>query len=193
MAFSGRYAKGVDQTDAVALLLRLTLGLMLVAHGANHLWGGGRIPGAARWFESMGLRHGTFQAWMSALTEIAAGTGLALGILTPLSAAACVGLMLVAGIVAHRQNGFFVFKEGYEYVLVVALVALAIAALGPGSASVDAALGIDDDLDGWTGALVAAAVGVVGGALLLVTSWRPSRPAAATPPAETQPAQASST
>lgn len=181
----------MDQTDAVALLLRLTIGLMLVAHGANHIWGGGRIPGAARWFESMGLRHGTFQAWMSALTEIGAGLGLALGILTPLSAAACVGLMLVAGVVAHRQNGFFVFKEGYEYVLVVALVAIAIAALGPGSASVDAGLGIDGDLDGWTGALIAAAVGGIGGAMLLVTSWRPPRPDAAPAAPDNQPTPAS--
>lgn len=178
----------MDQTDAVALLLRLTVGLVLIAHGANHLWGGGRIPGAARWFESMGLRHGTVQAWMSALTELGAGFGLVLGILTPLSAAACVGLMLVAGIVAHRQNGFFVFKEGYEYVLVLALVAIGIAALGPGSPSVDAALGIDDDLDGWTGALIASVVGVVGGVLLLVTSWRPPRTASAA--ADDQPASA---
>lgn len=169
----------MDQIDAVALFLRLTVGLVLVAHGLNHVFGGGRIPGAARWFESMGLRHGTLQAWLSALTEVGAGVGLALGLLTPLSAAACVGLMLVAGVVAHRQNGFFVFKEGYEYVLVLALVAVAIAALGPGSASVDAALGLDD-LDGWVGAGTALGVGVVGGALLLATSWRPVRPAATT-------------
>ncbi len=169
----------MDQTDTALLLLRLTVGLVLVAHGANHIWGGGGIPGAGRWFESMGLRHGLFQAWMSALTELAAGIGLAAGILTPLAAAACVGLMLVAGIVAHRQNGFFVFKEGYEYVLVLALLAVGIAILGPGSASVDAAFGIDDDLDGAVGALISVLVGVAGGVALLVTSWRPPRPAPA--------------
>lgn len=163
----------MDHTDAALLVLRTVLGVVLVAHGANHLWGGGRIPGAARWFESLGLRHALLQAWLSALVELAAGAGLALGLLTPLVAAACVGLMLVAGVIAHRPNGFFIFREGYEYVLVLALGAVVVSVAGPGSASLNAVLGID--LAGWAGAAVSILLGGLGSALLLATSWRPVR------------------
>jgi putative oxidoreductase len=177
----------VDHLDAALLALRLVVGLTLVAHGWNHLFGGGRIPGAARWFESLGLRPGVVHAWMSTFTEIAAGIGIAAGFLTPIACGAGIGLMVVAGIVAHRPNGFFVFKEGYEYVLMIAVLCVALAVAGPGAASVDDALGIV--LDGWTAGAVAAAMGLGGALLLLVTSWRPNRAVAAEPaPAEPAPA-----
>jgi putative oxidoreductase len=172
----------VEHLDAALLAIRLVVGLTLVAHGWNHLFGGGRIPGAARWFESLGLRPGVVHAWMSTGTEISAGIGIAAGILTPVACGAGVGLMVVAGVVAHRPNGFFIFKEGYEYVLMIAVLCVAIAVAGPGSASVDDALGIV--VDGWTGGLVAAAMGLGGAVLLLVTSWRPNRVAADPAPAE---------
>lgn len=163
----------MDAVDAGLLLIRLVLGITMLTHGLNHLLGGGRLPGAAGWFESLGLRPGMLHAWFSTLTEMAAGVGLLLGFLTPLAAAATVGLMAVAGIVAHRPNGFFIFKEGYEYVLMIAVLAVALAAMGPGSASVDDAL--DIVVDGWTGALIALGLGLAGAVALLVTSWRPSR------------------
>ena len=169
----------MDHLDAALLAIRLVVGLTLVAHGWNHLFGGGRIPGAARWFESLGLRPGVVHAWMSTFTEISAGIGIAAGILTPVACGAGVGLMVVAGVVAHRPNGFFIFKEGYEYVLMIAVLSVAIAVAGPGSASVDDALGLA--LDGWTGGVIAAGMGLGGAFLLLVTSWRPNRVAAADP------------
>lgn len=165
--------------DTALLALRLVVGLTLVAHGWNHLYGGGRIPGAARWFESLGLRPGVVHAWMSTFTELAAGVGIAAGFLTPVACGAAVGLMVVAGVVAHRPNGFFIFREGYEYVLMIAVVAVAIAVAGPGSASVDDAAGIV--FDGAPAGLLAAAMGILGAALLLVTSWRPPQKAAPAP------------
>lgn len=169
----------MDHLDAALLAVRLVVGLTLVAHGWNHLFGGGRIPGAARWFESLGLRPGVVHAWMSTVTEISAGIGIAAGILTPVACGAGVGLMVVAGVVAHRPNGFFIFKEGYEYVLMIAVLCVAIAVAGPGSASVDDALGVV--VDGWAAGLVAAAMGLGGAFLLLVTSWRPNRVAGPDP------------
>ena len=50
--------------------------------------------------------------------------------------------MLVAGLLAHRVNGFFVFREGCEYVLVLGVVSLALGMLGPGWLSLDHAAGI---------------------------------------------------
>jgi putative oxidoreductase len=157
------------------LIIRLVVGLTLVAHGWNHLFGGGRIEGAARWYGSMGLKPPVIQAWMSVIFEFAAGVGLAIGFLTPLAAAAGVGLMVVAGVVAHRPNGFFVFKEGYEYVLMIAVLALAIALLGPGKWSLDHAFGFWKHTifqGGWA-FLIALVLGLGGAIALLVTSWTP--------------------
>ncbi|CAJ59379.1 MULTISPECIES: DoxX family protein [Frankia] len=161
--------------DTAALVLRVIVGLTLVAHGYNHVWGPGGIKGTAGWFQSMGLRPGIVHAWTSGLVELAAGFGLVFGFLTPFSAGGIIGTMVVAGITAHRTNGFFIFKpgQGYEYVLMIAAVCAAIGILGPGKASLDHAIGIE--LDGWAGGLIAILLGVGGAALLLVTAWRPER------------------
>jgi len=158
--------------DVIALLLvRVVVGITMIAHGYNHWLGGGRIEGTARWFGSLGLRHGRLQAWMSVITEIGAGLLIIAGLLTPLACAAVISVMLVAGLLAHRKNGFFVFKDGYEYVLVLGTACLALALLGPGDWSVDEAAGIA--VDGWAGGAVALGVAVVATAGLLATFWRP--------------------
>ncbi|MFB4309737.1 DoxX family protein [Actinomadura sp. GTD37] len=161
----------MDAEVAALLLVRVVVGITMIAHGLNHWRGGGRIDGTARWFSGLGLRQGRLQAWMSVVTEIGAGALLIVGLLTPLACAAVISVMLVAGILAHRPNGFFVFKEGYEYVLVLAVVSLALALLGPGEWSVDDAAGIV--LDGWAGGAVALGVAVAATAGLLATFWRP--------------------
>ncbi|MBW8482687.1 DoxX family protein [Actinomadura parmotrematis] len=160
-----------DAGDVALLLVRVVVGVTMAAHGYNHWRGGGRIAGTAGWFEGLGLRHGTLQAWTSVVTEIGAGLLLSVGLLTPLACAAIVSVMLVAGLLAHRPNGFFVFKEGYEYVLVLSVVCVAVAMLGPGGLSVDDAAGIV--VDGWAGGAVAAGVAVVATAGLLAAFWRP--------------------
>src|ERR1700738_1388796 len=123
--------------DTGLLILRLCLGLTLAAHGFNKFFGGGRIPGTARWFESIGMKYGTFQAVVAATTAIRAGLGLAAGLLTPIPAAGFVALMLVAAWTVHRHNGFFIVKEGWEYNLVLALSAVAVATIGPGQYRLD--------------------------------------------------------
>ena len=107
--------------------------------------------------------------------EGVSGIGLAVGFLTPFAAAAAVGLMVVAGGVAHRPNGFFVFKEGYEYVLMIAVIAVAIAILGPGKYSFDHAFGFDTHYPfyGIWGFVVSVVLGLGGAIALLVTSWKP--------------------
>jgi putative oxidoreductase len=166
------------------LLIRVVVGVTMIVHGYNHWRGGGKIAGTGRWFAGLGLKYGVLQAWMSVVTEIGAGFLLVLGFLTPLAAAAIISVMLVAGLLAHRKNGFFVFKEGYEYVLLIAVVCLVLGALGPGHFSVDYAAGTQ--VSGWAGAGIALGVGVAGVAGLLATFYRPSanQPAATTEPAE---------
>ncbi|RSN63942.1 MULTISPECIES: DoxX family protein [Actinomadura] len=170
----------MPEAEAAALLaVRLVVGATMIVHGYNHWRGGGRIAGTAGWFSGLGLRRGTLQAWLSVLTEIGAGALLILGLLTPLACAAIVSVMLVAGLLAHRSNGFFVFKDGYEYVLVLAVVCVALAALGPGTVSVDAAA--DIEVTGWAGGGIALGVGVAATAGLLAAFWRPEREPAAQP------------
>ncbi|SVA11600.1 uncharacterized protein METZ01_LOCUS64454, partial [marine metagenome] len=74
----------------------------------------------------------------------------------------------------HRSNGFFILKEGWEYVFILAVAALVVATLGPGEWSLDGALGITDDLSGWSGFWLALIVGVGGAILQLAVFWRPS-------------------
>ena len=162
----------MSDADVAVLLVRLVVGITMIAHGVNHWIGGGKIEGTARWFGGLGLRHARLQAWMSVVTEIGAGALLVVGLLTPLACAAVISVMVVAGLLAHRANGFFVFKDGYEYVLVLAVVSLALAILGPGTASVDDAAGIV--VDGWAGGGIALGVAVVATAGLLATFYRPA-------------------
>jgi putative oxidoreductase len=170
--------------DLAAVFLRAALGITMLAHGYNHAFGGGRLPGTARWFESIGIRPGRVHALFATLTELGVAPLLFLGLLTPLAAAGCLGVMLVALVANHLKNGYFIFRpgEGYEYVLFIALASLALAALGGGGWSLDrvvadASSDVGGWLHGWHGLVVAAAAGGGGAALLLATCWRPGRTA----------------
>jgi putative oxidoreductase len=178
----------VTWSDVGLLLIRLVLGGTLIMHGWNHWRGAGKIAGTASWFEGLGLRPGVVHAWASVVTELGAGMLLILGLLAPLGCAGAIGPMAVAGVIAHRRNGFFVFRDGYEYVLMISLVAVALAALGPGKISLDHAAGIK--FAGTAGVLTALIAGLGGAAALLATSWRPAstRPTAAPTQSAAEPA-----
>ena len=92
-----------------------------------------------------------------------------------LAAGGIIALMVVAGMAAHRKNGFFIFRpgEGWEYVMVLGLVAFGVATIGAGEWSLDHALGLD--VESWWGAVIAGVLGVGGGLAFLTTFWRPSR------------------
>jgi putative oxidoreductase len=164
--------------DAALLILRLACGLMIMAHGYNHIFGGGKIAGTGRWFASMGMKPGILHAWLASVTELGAGLLLLGGLLTPLACAGLLAVMVVAWVTAHRTNGFFIFKpgQGWEYVAFVSFVALALGTLGAGHWSLDSAIGISA-FDGWKGFVVAAAAGYGGAAGLLAGFWRPEKPA----------------
>lgn len=172
----------MEAADFGLLLLRVTVGLTVMAHGYNKLFGGGRLPGTARWFESMGLRNGWLQARLACTTELGAGLLFALGLLTPLAAAGLIGLMVVTILVDHRFNGFFVFRkgEGVEYVTVLAVAAASVAATGPGQASLDHAFGWNER-NGWTSLAIAVGVGVGAAVLQVALFWRNPRKIASAP------------
>jgi putative oxidoreductase len=159
--------------DAAALLLRLTIGPMLFAHGYNKVFGKGGLKGTTGWFDSLGLKPAHVHARMAAATELGSGTLITLGAASPLPAAAAIGLMTTAARTDHRGKGFFVFKGGWEYTGVVAAVCAVMAALGPGRFSVDGARGRPRTGLRW--ALFAVLFGVASSLGLLAVSYRPEK------------------
>lgn len=156
------------------LLLRLALGPMLVLHGWNKVFGAGGLAGTEGWFASLGLRPAWLHARIAPVNEIGAGILMTLGLLNGLAAMAFVGLMLVATFTDHRGKGYFVFKGGWEYTVLVAMIAVAVAALGPGEWSLDHALGLD--LAGLAWAAAALLGGAAAAAALMLASYRPAKP-----------------
>jgi putative oxidoreductase len=165
----------LDAVNLALLAFRCAIGAVMLAHGINHIYGGGKIEGTGRWFESLGMRPGIVHAWLASLTEVVGGVLLILGLLTPLGGAAVVGVMVVAWITNHRGNGFFIFRpgEGWEYVMTLTFAGLALAVIGPGEWSLDHAFDLTDDLVGVTGLLAAVVLGGGGAAALLALAWRP--------------------
>ncbi|MFZ2177731.1 MAG: DoxX family protein [Rhodococcus sp. (in: high G+C Gram-positive bacteria)] len=160
--------------DLGLLIVRMVCGFTMAAHGLNKFYGGGRIPGTARWFDSIGMKPGMLHARLAASTELVAGICLVLGLLTPVAGAAFVTVMFVAAYTVHKS--FFVTSNGWEYNLVLAAVGVAIATTGPGSWSVDEALGLTDVGNGWWRLLLALGGGLAMSALHLAVFYRPAVP-----------------
>jgi putative oxidoreductase len=163
------------------LILRVVVGALLVGHGTQKLFGwfgghGPRVTGA--FFELLGYRPGVLFAVMAGLTEAGGGMMLAVGFLTPLAGAAVVGVMLNAAS-SLRGRGPWVINGGWEYTVVLATVGASIALTGPGSVSVDHALGL-----AWstTWGIGAVAIGVIAAIATLVQR----QPMLAQPGATTQ-------
>src|SRR5690606_20505679 len=100
-AVRSRTVDVMSDADAINLalfVLRVGAGAVMLAHGYNHIFGGGKIEGTGRWFESLGMKPGIVHAWFASITEVVGGAMLVLGLLTPLGGAAIIGVMLVAGI-----------------------------------------------------------------------------------------------
>src|SRR3954468_1303821 len=115
--------------ELALLVLRLVIGLTFVAHAAVKLfsvWGGGGIQGTADAFDQIGLRPSKLHAWLAALSELGGGVLIAVGLVTPVAAAALIAVMTAAVLTVHLRNGFFATSNGYEYNLVLAVAAFAL-------------------------------------------------------------------
>lgn len=126
------------------LLLRAAVGSAFIGHGTHKLfgWFGGRgLKGTADVFESMGLKPGIVQASAAGAAETFGGAGILLGYRTPLASASIISVMLTAINRVHLKNGPWATNGGYEYNVVLAAAAAALAESGPGSLSLDALRG----------------------------------------------------
>ena len=164
----------MEQIDWALLVLRVGTGLVILAHGINHARGRRRTTA---WFASIGFRHPGLQWLASTASEISIGVLLVLGLLSGPAAAGLVAVMLVAFWSVHRKNGFFIFRpgEGWEYVATLAMNGAVLAVAGPGVASLDHAIGIDETLSGGVGALLIAGAALASG-LQLAVFYKPSPP-----------------
>ncbi|MFK0157760.1 DoxX family protein [Streptomyces sp. NPDC090499] len=150
------------------LLIRLTFGLLLAGHGAQKLFGVFGGPGLAatgRSFDALGYHPGKVFAVIGALSEICGGLGLAVGLLTPLAAAAVIGVMINAMVTVSGAHGLWIQNGGVEYSVSVCVVALALTAIGPGRFSLDRFFPWRSG--GWLPAAVALGVGGIGAAIAL--------------------------
>jgi putative oxidoreductase len=158
----------VISTDLALALVRVVVGLVIAAHGAQKVlgvWGG---PGLAGWTQGvtrMGMRPPVFWAWVSAFSELAGGIAFALGFLLPVVAAALTIQMGVAIARAHWGKGFWNTKGGIEFPFTLGAIAAINGVSDPGAYSLDRALGLPA-----MGAGVYAVLLVVGTVAYLVSS-----------------------
>jgi putative oxidoreductase len=135
------------RSDVASLLLRVMIGVVFIAHGAQKLFGafgGGGLAATAEAMAGYGLEPGMFFAVLGGLSESGGGLLLLVGLLTPLAGLIIIGDMVVAIVVSSGQNGFIALgRLGYEYNLVLITIALALVIAGPGRLSLDHQLGLD--------------------------------------------------
>ena len=147
------------------LVLRLVVGALFIGHGTQKLFGwfgGYGVEGTGGFMESLGYRPGKRYAVLGGVAEAGGGLLLFLGLLTPLAAAAIIGMMINAIFAVHVEKGAWNQDGGYEFPLVLAVAAGAIALGDGGTASVDKLFGLNlGGLIGWLGILLGIIVGVI--------------------------------
>ena len=127
--------------DLGLLIVRLIIGGLFLAHGAQKLFGwfgGAGLSGTAGWLESVDVKPGFFMAMMVGLIELIGGLMLAIGLFAPLAAALLAITMLCAIVKVHWRNGLWNTDNGYEYNIVLIAILAAIVLTGPGELAVDA-------------------------------------------------------
>jgi putative oxidoreductase len=125
------------------LALRLPLGIIFAAHGAQKLFGwfgGYGLEGTGQWMASIGLEPGVLMAALSGSAEFFGGVALILGLLTRPAALVLAVTMLVAIFSVHISNGLFMSNDGYEFGLALLAGTVSLLISGGGRASVDAVI-----------------------------------------------------
>ena len=164
----------MTEVDLALFLLRVWIGVVMLAHGIKHLQGREKTT---NWLASIGYRKAPMQWFAMSATEIGVGVLLIAGLLTSLAAAGTAAIMVVAYLTVHHTAGFWVTArpdEGWEYVATLLVGTFVLGLMGPGDWSVDAAIDLADDLDGWLGLAIVAGGGL-SGAGQVATFFRPQK------------------
>jgi len=125
------------------LALRIPVGIIFAAHGAQKLFGwfgGYGLEGTAQWMDSIGLNPGYLMALLAGSAEFFGGLALIMGLLVRPASAVLAFTMLIAIVSVHIGNGLFMSNNGYEYGLALMAVSVALMLIGAGRGSLDAIL-----------------------------------------------------
>ncbi len=123
-----------------ALALRIPVGIIFAAHGAQKLFGwfgGYGLEGTGQWMDSIGLSPGYLMALLAGGTEFFGGLALIIGLLVRPASAALAFAMVIAIFSVHIQNGLFMSNNGYEFGLALLAASVSLVFSGAGRASVD--------------------------------------------------------
>ena len=122
-----------------ATALRIPVGIILAAHGAQKLFGwfgGYGLEGTGQWMASVGFEPGYLMALLAGSAEFFGGIALALGLLTRPAAAVAAFTMLMA-LTVHLGNGLFLSNNGYEFALALLAATVSLTFQGGGALALD--------------------------------------------------------
>ncbi len=133
--------------DIAVFVIRVLLGVVFFPHGAQKMlgWFGGQgFAGTMGGFEKMGIP--AFFAFLAIMAESCGSLGLITGFFTRVAAFGVTCNMMVAVVMIHFKNGFFMnwfgqkHGEGFEYHILVVAITIALMIKGGGRWSVDGLL-----------------------------------------------------
>jgi len=133
----------VSHSSWAPLALRIPVGIIVIAHGAQKLFGwfgGYGLEGTGQWMGSLGLNPGTLMALLAGGAELFGGLALLFGLLVRPAAAALAFAMLVAIFSVHIGKGLFMSNNGYEFGLALLAASVSLLLSGAGRLSLDASL-----------------------------------------------------
>src|SRR6202162_5925508 len=172
----GTYATNFETIGIGLLLVRIVIGLIMAAHGAQKLlgwFGGYGLRGTGQFFEQIGFQPGPAFAAAASISEIVSGLLVTFGFLGPVGPALMISVMIVAAMTVHWEHGLFAANNGIELPLLYGITAFGLALTGFGQYSLDSLLGIAGHLpltDTW----IALTIGVIGGFANLALRRRPA-------------------
>lgn len=148
---NSRLINRLVSTDAglAPLAIRIPVGIIFAAHGAQKLFGwfgGYGLAGTAGWMDSIGLHPGTLLALLAGGAEFFGGLALLLGLLVRPASVALAFTMLVAIFSVHIGKGLFLSNGGFEYGLALLAVTIGLFISGAGRWSLDGALARDEGI-----------------------------------------------
>ena len=123
--------------------LRVPIGIVFAAHGAQKLFGwfgGYGLAGTGQYMASIGLEPGYLMALLAGSAEFFGGLALIAGVLVRPAAAALAFTMVVAIFAGHFAAGFFLANGGYEYARALLAASVSLFMSGAGALSLDGVL-----------------------------------------------------
>ncbi|PKF80783.1 oxidoreductase [Vibrio sp. vnigr-6D03] len=125
------------------LALRTPIGIILIAHGAQKLFGwfgGYGLEGTGQWMASIGLAPSVLMAFLAGSAEFFGGLFLVLGLLTRPAALVTAFTMVIAIFSVHFENGLFLSNNGYEFGLALLAASVSLTISGSGKLALDQSL-----------------------------------------------------